>query len=243
MERLSHKRILQNLDQFLQLCTLIGLRNGKERFTQYRGTIVHLMSAIKTHPLSEQALIALMEAAEVSLLLPYLQQCNRDDIFPKLKECLGGPFMPNDENPKSNQARNIQFELFLASTLWRAGFQPVLGLHPDLKCRVGNKWLFIECKRLFSSSPRALRDNIGKAATQLQENRRNASPGTRGLIAISLSRILNPSQAARQSPNEQQGRKELAAWLRNKAEEVRDAWEPLSHKKILILSDFVVHSL
>ena len=137
-----------------------------------------------------------MEGAEVSLMLPYLQQCELTAVSDKIKDCLEGPFMPSDESSKSNKARNIQFELFLASTLWKAELQPVLGLHPDLKCRVENKWLFIECKRLFSPSPQALRDNIGKAATQIRDNRKNASPGTRGIIAISLARILNPSQVA-----------------------------------------------
>jgi hypothetical protein len=55
----------------------------------------------------------------------------------------------------------------------------------------------------------------------------------RGIIAISLARILNPTHVARQTLNEQQGRDELATWLRNKADEVRDTWTPLSHKKIV----------
>jgi len=156
MERLSYEKILQDLEQFLQLCTSVQLRVGKERFTQYRREIVALMHAIKTRALSRQDeaqrhkyLIALMEGAEVSLLLSYLQQCERTAVAPKLKDCLNGPFLPNDENPNSNRPRNIQFELFLARTLWRSGLQPVLGEHPDLKCCVENTWFFFECKRLF----------------------------------------------------------------------------------------------
>jgi len=55
----------------------------------------------------------------------------------------------------------------------------------------------------------------------------------RGIIAISLTRILNPTQAAIPIRNEQQGREEMARWLVHKANEVRDAWEPLFHKKIV----------
>lgn len=241
MERLSYEKILQDLEQFLQLCSSIGLRVGKERFTQYHREIVALMNAIKTRSLSgqdEERLdkyrIALMEGAEVSLLLPYLQRCEPIAVSPKLKACLDikAPFVPNDEDANSNQARNIQFELFLASTLWRAGFQPVFG-EPDLKCQVGDRWFFFACKRLFSPSLQQLRRRINEAAKQIRESRSTAPPGTRGIIAISLSRILNPSQAARPTLNEQQGREELATWLWDKANAVRDAWEALPHEKIV----------
>jgi hypothetical protein len=246
MERLSYEKILQDLEQFLQLCSSFGLPVGGERFTQYRREIVTLIDTVKTRALSGQDteqldryLIALMEGAEVNLLLPYLQECERTTVAPKIKDCLSGPFTPNDENPNSNRPRNIQFELFLASTLWRSGFEPVLGEHPDLKCRVENRWVFFECKRLFSTSPQKLRERIREAADQIQKNRQKAPHGTRGIIAVSLSRVFNPSQASRPILNEQQGRQELAAWLMNKAHEVRydangrDTWEPLSHKKIV----------
>ena len=196
------------------------------------------MDAVRTRSLSgqdEEQLhkyrVALMEGAEVSLLLPYLQQSEPAVVSLKLKACLSGPMMPNDEDSNSNQARNIQFEIFLARTLWQAGFQPILGEHPDLKCQVDSSWFFFECKRLFSLQQ--LRRRIGQAAEQVQKNQSTALPGTRGILAISLSRILNPAQAARQSLNEQHGREELATWLEGKANEVRDAWEHLSHKKIV----------
>ena len=242
MEQLSYEKILQDLEQFLQLCSSIRLQERTGRFTQYHREIVALMDAIKTRSLSgqdEEQLdkyrVALMEGMEVSLLLPYLLQCEPPAVSPKLKACLRGPFMPNDETPTSHQnhPRNIQFELFLASILWRSGFQPVLGEHPDIKCRVENKWFFFECKRLFSTSPQSLRDRIREAAGQIRKNRTKAPPGTRGIIAISLARIFNPSQAALHMLNEQQGRDEIAMWLRHKADEVRDAWEPLFHKKIV----------
>lgn len=240
MELLSYEEILQDLEQFLELCSSIGLQEKRGRFTQYRREIVALIDARKARSLSGQDekqldkyRIALLEGMEVSLMLPYLQQCESTALSPKIRACLKGPFKSNDENSTSNHARNIQFELFLASTLWRSGFQPVLGEHPDLKCRVENKWFFFECKRLFSTSPQMLRDRIREAADQIQKNRRKAPPGTRGIIAISLERIFNPSQADIQILHEQQGRYAMDMWLSQKASEVREVWEPLRHKKIV----------
>ena len=239
MEPLPYEKILQDLEQFLQLCSSTGLRERTGRFTQYRREILALMDAMR-RSLSGQDeeqldryLVALVEGTEVSLMLPYLQQCERTAVYSKIKDCLKGPFKLNDENTTSNRPRNIQFELFLANILWQAGLKPVLGEHPDLKCRVENKWFFFECKRLFSPSPQMLRKRIREAADQIQENRKKASPGTLGIIAISLTRRLNSSQAAIPILNEQQGREELARWLTDKAQEVRDAWEPLFDEKIV----------
>jgi hypothetical protein len=54
MERLSYEKILQDLEQFLQLCSSFGLPVGGERFTQYRREIVTLIDAVKTRALSGQ---------------------------------------------------------------------------------------------------------------------------------------------------------------------------------------------
>jgi hypothetical protein len=241
MQLLSYEKILQDLEQFLELCSSIGLQEKRGRFTQYRREIVALMDARNTRSLArrdqeqlDKYFVALMEGMEVSLMLPYLQQCEPTAVYPKIKACLKGPFKPNDERSNSNHPRNIQFELFLASILWRSGFQPLLGEHPDLKCQVGNKWLFFECKRLFSTSPQRLRERIGEAVDQIQKNRKKAPSGTRGIIAISLERILNPSQVAIPILHEQHGRYEMDMWLSQRADEVRDAWEPLCHKKIVL---------
>ena len=136
MEPVSYEKILQDLEQFLQLCSSIGLRERIGRFTQYRREIANLMNAIRTRSLSEKDeeqrdryLVALMEGTEVSLMLPYLQQCEPTAISPKIKDCLKGSYKLSDEKTtsNSNHPRNIQFELFLANILWQAGFQPVLG--------------------------------------------------------------------------------------------------------------------
>src|SRR2546425_337200 len=108
MERLSYDKILQDLEQFLQLCSSIRLRETKGRFTQYRHAIVALMNARQTSSLSRQDeaqldkyRVALMEGTEVSLMLPYLQQCEFTAVSDKIKDCLKGPFMPNDETSNS----------------------------------------------------------------------------------------------------------------------------------------------
>ena len=48
METLSYEKILQDLEQFLQVCSSIELRETKGRVAQYRRAIAALIKAIKT---------------------------------------------------------------------------------------------------------------------------------------------------------------------------------------------------
>src|SRR5207249_1145865 len=78
-------------------------------------------------------LVALFESLEVGGMMPFMNACPAEVLKPRLKLLLSGPEMPSDEDQASNQARNIQFELWLANTLSRAGASVVLA-EPDLRC-------------------------------------------------------------------------------------------------------------
>jgi hypothetical protein len=238
MRRTSYEDILQKLDYALAFGASIGLERiaQRGRFADYRRRIAHLIEVRGMRPFPQDVvahlaeyLTALTESMELGDLLPYLQQCDRACVSPKLRECLQGPFLPSAIEDKS---RNIQFELFLASTLWRADFPPLLGEHPDLRCEVDGTRFFFECKRLLSSSPAALKKRIHEASRQLYTHRHTALPRTRGIVAVSLSRVLNPTQEPLPSQNEQSERQALAAWLASQADSVSDELGKLSQKKV-----------
>jgi hypothetical protein len=236
---LKYEHILQNLDRALAFCESIGLGNiaEKSRFAHYRRQIAYLLEVIEVRPIPRELAehqheyrTALTESIEFGYLLPYLQQCDPIRVSPKIQACLSGPIMPSDESSTSNRARNLQFELYLASTLWQAGFQPILGEHPDLKCEVDGKWFFFECKRLLSATK--LKTRIHEAGKQLRKNRSSAPHGARGIVAVSLFLVLNPTQRALPSQDEHHGREILANWLESQGESVQDELAKLSHQKI-----------
>src|SRR5207244_264613 len=76
--------------------------------------------------------VALGESAELADLLPFLKSQKRDTIRPKLERALIGPVIPTDEDQNSSRGRNTLFELDLASKLWTAELEPILGERPDL---------------------------------------------------------------------------------------------------------------
>lgn len=236
---MRYEDILQNLDQILEFCDELDLGNKAKnsRFATYRKQIMGLIELLRVQPIPSELAeqeneyrIALTESMEFGALLPYLQQCDRACVSPKIEECLDGPILPNDESMISNRARNIQFELYLASTLWRAGLQPILGEHPDLKCQVDGKWFFFECKRVFSANN--IKNRIHEARRQLRKHRSLAPQGAREIVAISLSKAFNPAHRAIHSLGQDYARKRLGEYLHSLDKSMEEEFAKLSFQKI-----------
>lgn len=106
-----------------------------------------------------------------------------------LGRALSGPHHPRNENDRNHDGRNIGFELAFGADLKLRGLAVELA-EPDLNLVIENQRYLIACKRprRRESIPTAIR----MAARQLRENLRRAAPGTHGVIAISVSWILNP---------------------------------------------------
>lgn len=202
MAATSYAEILNLHQKFVALCAGVGLSAEAEtgRFGLYAARIHHLNSQIQRiregepeGPLFAQLapdlpryLVALTETREAGMMVPFLTTCPAEVVTPRLRTMLAGPELPSEEDQASNQARNIQFELFLASLLSKVGMSVTLG-EPDLQCKIGELSVLIACKRLFSV--RKLNKRINEATAQLQRGL-IPLPKSWGIIAISLSRIL-----------------------------------------------------
>src|SRR5688572_26317387 len=148
MATFSYSAIVNGLIEFFQFARSLGLgeQAASGRFGIYRRRIEELETKIanlrngakKASIYKELAadlpryLVALAEGVEAARMGTFLRGCSPDMLRPRLKLMLGGPEMPSDENPTSNQARNIQFELSLGATLTRAGLTVDLE-EPDLR--------------------------------------------------------------------------------------------------------------
>jgi hypothetical protein len=204
LQRTTFETVLARLDEAFALFRRIGLAAAVEasRFAEYRRRLQRFVDARAQPEGIEDAMnedsdtdraiagFAQVESLELADLVPFLTTYEETVLQPKVRAILGGPVLPGDENHASNQARNIMFELSLASKLARAGLTPRLGEHPDLECEVDGKRLWIECKRPLSATKVGKR--IGEAYRQLHRDMKSAPPGTRGVIAISLSKLVNP---------------------------------------------------
>jgi hypothetical protein len=131
---------------------------------------------------------ALAELIEFHQIFTLLRTESPDVLRPKLLRALSGSLDPADESITNSVGRNTMFELALAAEWRRAGVSVMIG-EPDLRVVLDQQEFLVECKRPFDWS--GVSRCMKNANRQLKRNGvRPTSGGAKGLIAISLSRVI-----------------------------------------------------
>ena len=226
--------ILTRLDSVLGLCRSLGLEEqvAVSRFMEYRQRLALLNEAFRRegvegprrlYDLDRLAqVVAITEAAELASLEPFLSMSNPVHLRPKLRDVLGGPPLPDEEDGNSNHARNILFELNLAAKLFAGGVVPTVGDRPDLQCEIASKAVLFECKRVLSE--RAARKRIGEAWDVLCDEAPKAGPEARGVVALSVTKLVNPGDQIFSASNEADAHSGLDRLLRAITDKLSNAW-------------------
>jgi len=234
LERVSWDWILTGLDEALAFCRELGLDEHLEgsRFQEHRACLAEMVGALKAGGQEAardffdanrlRSFTALTESAELVESLPFAKTVPHEVIIPKLTEVLKGPVLPTTENANTNQARNILFELTLAAKLWRAGLSPELGEHPDVRCSVDGRPVHIECKRPFSRL--GARRAYTRALKQILTGLKDAPTGSRGIVALSITRLINTGHLVFMHENEAHGKEVLGKAMENLARTMTITW-------------------
>jgi hypothetical protein len=228
MQRVTWAWIGAGLDEAFGFCREIGLGLHVERsrrFVEHRTCLAELTAALQAHGQDGardlfdrdrvRAFTALTEGAELVESLPFIRTVPRYLIRRKLARVLQGPPLPTDENANTTEGRNVLFELTMASKLWRAGLEPQLG-EPDIRCWVDGRAVYVECKRPFSrrGARQAYTDALGQLAAAL----RDAPVGGRGIVALSITRFVNPGDRVFVHEREAIGQAQLSAEMTRAAQ-------------------------
>jgi hypothetical protein len=165
----------------------------------------------------------------------------------RLRDALQGPADPADESPASNHARNVMFELNLASRLRSQGLPVGLPENPDVRTDYRGVPIFIQCKRPFRET--TVRTNIDDAGRQLTRDLAGATDQrVIGVIAISASRAFNPGNLLYKGATEAAVRRGLGDEVQRLGERHRDAWGAIEDARIVgilfhIISPTVVENI
>ena len=228
MERVTWEWIGAGLDEALGFCRELGLGPQVERsrrVQEHRACLAELTAALQAGGQDAardlfdrnrlRAFTAFTEGAELVESLPFIRTVPLNIISPKLAAILQGPLLPTDENSNTNKARNILFELTMASKLWRAGLAPEL-VEPDIRCQVAGRGVYVACKRPFSArgARQAYTDALGQIETALQ----TAPSGARGTVALSITRFVNPGDRVFVHETEAIGKAHLSAAMTSVAQ-------------------------
>jgi hypothetical protein len=164
----------------------LGLGNGSDRLHKY---ICEIQKQAPPLP-SMQELVehgfAYLEGKEFISICTAYKGAEDTKLVAKLEKALKCCHTLIEESSKNSGPRNTMFELALAADLKLRGVDVELG-EPDLIVNFPKGQYVIECKRPFKET--SVRANVKEAESQLRVNLR---PGQHGVIAISLSRIINP---------------------------------------------------
>lgn len=175
---------------------------------------------------------SLVEATEFADAYTALRQHEPDGLRDKLRAALQGPADPSAEDPISNIGRNTMFELNLASRLLQKGVPTRLCTNPDILCEIDGARIYIQCKRPFRES--TIHGNISDARRQLTRDLDNSRDlSARGIVAVSISRVLNPGKNLLVAKNEHSMRQRLGDTVQTLGDRSRRSDRRISDDRIV----------
>jgi hypothetical protein len=239
MERLNYHEIIEKLDAIdRQLCEM-GLHQH-DRIRIHRQNIAELAKATDAGTLGQVAsdltqerrreiLWSYVESIELVDSLDALQKQGCSVPKMVLERALKGPVDLYLEDEKSNLGRNTMFEIVIAGAAALVGLSPKLGGEPDVLFEFGGRRILVQCKRVLSDSK--IPKRITDAAKQLTRDlSQSGDPQDCGVIAISISRLINPGDKiltfATESDMADTLRNEISALIRRHEKALRDVRTP-----------------
>lgn len=180
----------------------LGIDYYKTRIGRYISDIRRLRHAHETNTLQvltdngefPKLVNSLYESSELISIYEGLHPISSELLVARLRDFVKGTEFATSESTatSSNRARDVAFELFMASLFAKAHYQLDFGTEADLIANDDNNTYLLECKRPRSSH--SVRSNVRAAAGQI--SRRLAKIAAKdcvyGIIAGSISRIINP---------------------------------------------------
>lgn len=154
---------------------------------------IHRWDDFKDQEYAKQVCTMLLEIRELVSIHRGLAGISDPSDLHAMHHFLKGPFSPIDESVKnsSNRPRNIGFELYLTALFAYAKMMPIHGTDADLCFKHNDHTFFVEAKRpMFAHSVNAAIKDANKQLTRRLKGAQNTM--TRGLIALDLSKMINP---------------------------------------------------
>ncbi|MGV8893598.1 MAG: hypothetical protein ACOH2K_11790 [Burkholderiaceae bacterium] len=153
-------------------------------------------------------------------------------IVKKLSRGVNGPEDSTDETPESSAARNHLFEAVIASKIHRPDqlMLAMLDAEADTGFSFDRRKVWVECKRVSSNAK--LEKNTRKACNQLGAIlRRKSGINNRGLIAIDISKLVNPSDDLYVTRNEAELEESTAVLMDKFIQDHSTVWQKVFPEK------------
>jgi len=214
------------------------------RFGKYQKDIEHLISVLNKNqfhlsnkPVSSSSIMnSLYEADEVIQIYLGLKKYGQIEYLnKKLPIFIRGPLEIKSEakSVSAHQARDVSFELYIASLFSHTSFIVDFSTESDLLIRNKTYNVFIECKR--PASINSIHSNIKVASSQLKK-RFNIYADERniyGLIFISIENVINPNHSLIHTSDEHELTRMLDSNMQEFIHTNRQYWNKIEDKRII----------
>ena len=206
-----NKHTMQSLrEDYEAAIAWIADRGGpiaRGRIARYRETIADLASNFEANGWGDleddnhrlKVCTTLLEIREIVSIHRGLTNIPNPEATRALQRFVKGPFAATDEaaHNASNEARNIGFELYLNALFAFAGFGPRFDGAADLSFAHRGEVFFVEAKRPTNAG--AAKRLAREANRQLSKRLgRFTGQAAKGLIALDLTKVINPEGAVMQ---------------------------------------------
>ncbi len=219
----------------------IGVKIGPGRTSHYERVIKHWAKAYRTASTEEgkkvfpgfvSAMFEIHDFVNVYEAFNNMDPSELDGIVAKLQKAVTGPINAYDETPESTTARNFLFEAVVAARLHRPtkGATAILDAPSDTGVRFSGHKMWIECKRVTTENK--IEANVKKASSQLENLlRKQLGSGHRGVVALDVSKILNPGDQIYISRNDGQLMRSVDELMRSLIDRYSPLWERVYERR------------
>jgi hypothetical protein len=182
--------------KFIEACewlTTFGIDYKKTRFGLYEKDFKDFVEG-KGEKTAKESLETFMnanlEATELVRLKTTFESFDNTQLSESIKKLVAGQRFRNSSD--KDQSRDFAFELSIGSRFSKAGYAVNLRTISDLVVIIGNRKLYVECKRLKSYNQ--LEKRVKSANEQIKKRLRSeVSSKARGMVALNITDIINPT--------------------------------------------------
>lgn len=231
----SYESILEKYDSALKWMKHIGVKLGRGRTSHYERTVKYWTKAYHTASAEEgkqvfpgfvSSMFEIHDFVSVYEAFKNIHSSELGGIITKLQKGVTGPINAYEETPESTTARNFLFEAAVAARLHRPakGATAIFDAPSDTGIRFSDHKMWIECKRVTTENK--IEANVKKASRQLEDLiRKQVGSGHRGVVAIDVSKILNPGDKIFVSHNDNQLMRSVDGLMRSLIDRFSPVWE------------------
>lgn len=173
---------------------------------------------------------SLLDISELRQIIKHSNKFDKEILKEKIRKYIKGNILPSEETISNNEAKNIGFELGLASKFISDGYNAILCKNnPDVLLNIGECRYLIECKRVFSES--GIEHAVENGKNQL--NRILKNKNDYGIIAISFSRTKTVNDMMFFCKDENDARLQMDSLFLSFIQNNQRFWKKITNSKII----------